>query len=232
MPAPDNPYPTSLCHGLFWGTLFDITANLGLYSVALMADQTSTPEGSSDKARWTPVKFKEATYNGAAVHIRTHFNGVGAVKTGKMVGYKWGTLKAVYNAIESYHSVKLGFHWDNENGAEYCQVLMPADVWDKYVERKVWKCDDETFPETMDGSTTTKSVQSFHLVVQLVVWPFNVANSDVPSIATYNATGKIAPNSTMPLVFESLVRFGLPSYFGRTKPRPVHAHPAFLSRPD
>ncbi|KAF9220319.1 hypothetical protein BS17DRAFT_769400 [Gyrodon lividus] len=79
-----------------------------------MAHQTSTPEGSSDNARWMPVevtalvdylyehcaecgdssKFKEATYNAAAVYIKNHFNGVGAVKTGEMdgwvqLGYMW-----------------------------------------------------------------------------------------------------------------------------------------------
>ncbi|KIK81035.1 hypothetical protein PAXRUDRAFT_157048 [Paxillus rubicundulus Ve08.2h10] len=102
-----------------------------------MADQTSTPEGSSDKARWMAVEvtalvdylykhhaecgnagnFKEPTYNAAAVHIKPYFNGVGAVKTGKMVGYKWGTLKAIYNTIKSYCRVKSGCHWDNKNGA-------------------------------------------------------------------------------------------------------------------
>ncbi|KIK91703.1 hypothetical protein PAXRUDRAFT_148901, partial [Paxillus rubicundulus Ve08.2h10] len=107
-------------------------------------------------ARWTPVEvtklvdylyehcaehadagnFKDPTYNAATVHIKPHFNNVDAVKTGRMVAYKWGTvliyqLKAIYNTIESYCSVKSGFHWDNKNGANI-QGADVVDVWDRY----------------------------------------------------------------------------------------------------
>lgn len=112
-----DPHPSSPHHQIhsyvIWKAFLDIVVNLGVLSVDLMAEQLNmVPEGSSDKARWTPLEitavvdylhehraergdsgnFKEATYNATAVRIRPHFNGVGAVKTGKMVAYKWGTV--------------------------------------------------------------------------------------------------------------------------------------------
>ncbi|KIK79204.1 hypothetical protein PAXRUDRAFT_159611, partial [Paxillus rubicundulus Ve08.2h10] len=86
--------------------------------------------------RWTPSKvaalvdylhdhcaecggagnFKEMTYNAAAATLRPLYNGIGAIKTGKMVGSKWATLKATYNVIESYCS-QSGVHWGNDCGA-------------------------------------------------------------------------------------------------------------------
>ncbi|KIK96317.1 hypothetical protein PAXRUDRAFT_826115 [Paxillus rubicundulus Ve08.2h10] len=72
----------------------------------------STVEGSLEKARWTPAEvtalvdylhdhcaecgeagnFKETTYNTAATALRPLYNGIGTIKTGKMVGSKWATV--------------------------------------------------------------------------------------------------------------------------------------------
>ncbi|KAF8432920.1 hypothetical protein L210DRAFT_3650025 [Boletus edulis BED1] len=63
------------------------------------------------------ASFKEVTYNTATAHIRPHFNGIGGIKTGKMVASKWSSLKVIYNAIESYRNQKSDLGWHNENGA-------------------------------------------------------------------------------------------------------------------
>ncbi|KIK85025.1 hypothetical protein PAXRUDRAFT_831973, partial [Paxillus rubicundulus Ve08.2h10] len=114
MPACNDPYPAAQRQQI-WKALSNLILNFSLCVAAVMAE--STVEGSLEKARWTPAKvtalidylhdhcvehgeagnFKETTYNAAATTLRPLYNGIGTIKTGKMVGSKWATvLKATY----------------------------------------------------------------------------------------------------------------------------------------
>ncbi|KAF8128387.1 hypothetical protein EV363DRAFT_1297742 [Boletus edulis] len=107
---------------------------------------TVTPaRGSSEKARWTSIEVThlvdylhehcdERGDSGAS--RRPHFNGIGGIKTGKMVASKWSSLKVIYNAIESYRNQKSGLGWHNENGANI-EGEDAANVWDTYIGQKV-----------------------------------------------------------------------------------------------
>ncbi|KAG6372386.1 hypothetical protein JVT61DRAFT_7849 [Boletus reticuloceps] len=156
-----DSYPGDTIYLTHWHilkTFFELITSIGHFSVDLMADQVGAqvmPGGFSDKAKWTPIKvthfvsylhehrdecgdngsFKEATYNAAAAHIGPYFNGIGCVKTGKMVASKWSSLKTIYNAIKSYRIHRSGLGWDNENSAGI-QGVDAANVWDTYIERK------------------------------------------------------------------------------------------------
>jgi hypothetical protein len=111
MPTCSDPYLTET-HQHIWRALFDLTLNFGLYSAALMAEGSEGPRGLTEKAKWTPAEvtalvdylhehcaeraeagnFKDATYNAAATALRPLYNNNGAIKTGKMVAYKWGMV--------------------------------------------------------------------------------------------------------------------------------------------
>ncbi|KIK92118.1 hypothetical protein PAXRUDRAFT_13422 [Paxillus rubicundulus Ve08.2h10] len=76
-----------------------------------MAEGSEGPHGPTEKAKWTPVEvtalvdylhehcaervkagnFKDAIYNAAATALWPLYNNTSAIKTGKMVAYKWGT---------------------------------------------------------------------------------------------------------------------------------------------
>ncbi|KAG1721645.1 hypothetical protein EDB19DRAFT_1917172 [Suillus lakei] len=88
----------------------------------------------SVKSAMAGTSFKKVTYNEAAKSIES-LRTVGPVKTGAHCMNKWGMLKQIYNAIESYRHHKSGCHWDNECGANIEGPATEA-VWEEYVSRK------------------------------------------------------------------------------------------------
>ncbi|KAG1753363.1 hypothetical protein EDB19DRAFT_1903020 [Suillus lakei] len=88
----------------------------------------------SVKSAMAGTSFKKVTYNEAVKYIES-LRTVGPVKTGAHCMNKWGMLKQIYNAIESYRHHKSGCHWDNEHGANIEGPAAEA-VWEEYVSRK------------------------------------------------------------------------------------------------
>ncbi|KAF8120333.1 hypothetical protein EV363DRAFT_1303419 [Boletus edulis] len=104
-----NSYPgaTIHLHHHILQTFFGLIASIGHYSVDLMTEDLQRKQDGHPSIEVTHLvdylhehcdersdsaSFKEVTYNTATAHIRPHFNGIGGIKTGKMVASKWSSL--------------------------------------------------------------------------------------------------------------------------------------------